>query len=59
MSVALPAPAISRAAVRDLRRLRILGRSFSADAEAALDAADSPVFVDDLAAPSSAGLDVA
>ena len=35
------------------------GRPRPRDGEAALDAADSPDFVDDPAAPSSAGLDVA
>jgi Homeodomain-like domain len=35
------------------------GRPRQGDGEAALDAADNPDFVDDLAVPSSAGLDVA
>jgi hypothetical protein len=35
------------------------GEADSTDAEAALDATDSPDFVDDPAAPSSAGLDIA
>ena len=35
------------------------GRPCPGDGETALDATDSPDFVDDLAAPSSAGLDVA
>jgi hypothetical protein len=101
----MPAPAASRAAARNLRRLRILaslqaglsyaaigraeelsrgrllaklntmaermiaarksglvdadGRPCQQDGEAALDATDSPDFVDDPAAPSSAGLDAA